>query len=478
MSAKQTADSRRSAGANDASSDLRRPSSVDVGPVIIDSSAKKPVRQNSKQMDLSQREADYKRLNEELEAKTASLFQETESMLRQQKQYLAAAADLESQGPDYYVDRTTPSGPPRPNYFVDPRLDGDDDDDDDGAEDLGFSHTLDSLTLMDEDSEDVFQPSSVSLVRPSSQPTASASSRPSSQTTTSFVRPATSSGSVSSKLPPKQTRSITAPGKVRNKSAHSSRLADDVALVEDPSMMRDINLDEAFQRIAHDVDDADIENGANDDDILPPPAQEMGHEAKVRFLKAKVRVLQEELEKLSAEKSKMENESASRSAKMKSMEEERSRLQRSASAQQSAAAKQKQIVDDLKAKLTAAETQAATLKRQNDQLQRDLKTQQGNVGASEVRLNRALEEMEKLKSEVTKAKSSTKESQQEEKKRLDSLLAENRKLEKQKSDLIQGFRKQARLIDVLKRQKMHLEAAKMLQFTEEEFVKALEWGSG
>ena len=86
--------------------------------------------------------------------------------------------------------------------------------------------------------------------------------------------------------------------------------------------------------------------------------------------------------------------------------------------------------------------------------------------------------MEKLKSEVTKAKSSTKESQQEEKKRLDSLLAENRKLEKQKSDLIQGFRKQARLIDVLKRQKMHLEAAKMLQFTEEEFVKALEWGSG
>ena len=86
--------------------------------------------------------------------------------------------------------------------------------------------------------------------------------------------------------------------------------------------------------------------------------------------------------------------------------------------------------------------------------------------------------MEKLKSEVTKAKSSSKESQQEEKKRLDSLLAENRKLEKQKSDLIQGFRKQARLIDVLKRQKMHLEAAKMLQFTEEEFVKALEWGSG
>ena len=59
-------------------------------------------------------------------------------------------------------------------------------------------------------------------------------------------------------------------------------------------MMRDINLEEAFERIAHDVDESEIETrNNNDDDILPPPAQEMGHEAKVRFLKAKVRVLQE-----------------------------------------------------------------------------------------------------------------------------------------------------------------------------------------
>jgi len=420
-------------------------------------------------MDLLQREADYKRLNEELEAKTTSLFQETESMLRQQEEYLAAAADLENRGPDYYVD---------------PGLDG--------AEevvehDFGFSNTLGSLSLLDDDTADVFQPSSVSLVRQSSHPTvSSSSSRSSSQpatTTTAATRPVTSSGPSASKQPLKQARSITAPGKVRNRngrptSRHSSaRLADDVALVDDPLMMREINLEEAFERIAHEVDDGDGEN-RDVDEILPPPAQEMGHEAKVRFLKAKVRVLQEELEKLSAEKTSIENESEKRAAKIKSIEEDRIRLQKSASTQQSAVVKQKQVVDDLKSKLTTAETQASTLKRQNEQLQRDVKAQQNNVGATEVRLNRALEEIEKLKSDVTKAKSSTKESQQEEKKRLDSLIAENRKLEKQKSDLIQGFRKQARLIDVLKRQKMHLEAAKMLQFTEEEFVKALEWGSG
>ena len=64
--------------------------------------------------------------------------------------------------------------------------------------------------------------------------------------------------------------------------------------MDEPSLMRDINLEEAFQKIAHEVDDAEMEaRGHDDDDILPPPAQEMGHEAKVRFLKAKVRVLQE-----------------------------------------------------------------------------------------------------------------------------------------------------------------------------------------
>ena len=59
---------------------------------------------STQQNDLMQREADYKRLNDELEAKTTSLFQETEPMLRQQEEYLAAAEKLESQGPEYYVD--------------------------------------------------------------------------------------------------------------------------------------------------------------------------------------------------------------------------------------------------------------------------------------------------------------------------------------------------------------------------------------
>jgi len=54
---------------------------------------------------------------------------------------------------------------------------------------------------------------------------------------------------------------------------------------------------------------------------------------------------------------------------------------------------------------------------------------------------------------------------------------QNLKLQKQKLELIQAFKKQLKLIDILKKQKMHLEAAKMLQFSEEEFLNALEWNN-
>jgi hypothetical protein len=40
-----------------------------------------------------------------------------------------------------------------------------------------------------------------------------------------------------------------------------------------------------------------------------------------------------------------------------------------------------------------------------------------------------------------------------------------------------AFQKQSQLVDVLRRQRLHIEAAKMLGFCEDEFVKALEWTS-
>ncbi|XP_049271720.1 testis-expressed protein 9 [Rhipicephalus sanguineus] len=50
------------------------------------------------------------------------------------------------------------------------------------------------------------------------------------------------------------------------------------------------------------------------------------------------------------------------------------------------------------------------------------------------------------------------------------LLEKNQQLEKQKADLLALIKKQMKLIDILKKQKIHLESTRIIQFTEDELI--------
>ncbi|KAK3727916.1 hypothetical protein QZH41_016381, partial [Actinostola sp. cb2023] len=208
------------------------------------------------------------------------------------------------------------------------------------------------------------------------------------------------------------------------------------------------------------------------DDILPSGAEEMGSD-----LKAKLHVMQEEMDRLSSECSNKDDHMTSLQSKVKQLTEEQARQQKSNSALQSQIDKYKKLYTESKSKSESLEQLLSSTKKELEGAQREQKQFVSNKNVVEVRLNRALEEVEKNKSALHKAKSSSKDTSEQERRRLDQLLAENKRLEKQKNELMTGFKKQMKLIDILKRQKMHIEAAKLLQFSEEEFVKALDWGS-
>ncbi|KAJ0002114.1 hypothetical protein NQD34_001910 [Periophthalmus magnuspinnatus] len=209
---------------------------------------------------------------------------------------------------------------------------------------------------------------------------------------------------------------------------------------------------------------------------IPFPGDTVASDTQIRVLKAKLRIMQEELDHLTSEYYKKDDENIRLNSKIKELEEDRARLQKSESILQTQIEKHKALVETSAKKCEGLQLHVAELNKEMENLHRSSKQAAALHNTVEIRLNRATEETQKLKCELSKMKQMSKDKIDEEHQSKVSLLAENKNLKKQKAELIVGFKKQIKLIDILKRQKMHFEAAKLLSFTEEEFLKALDWG--
>ncbi|XP_039262443.2 testis-expressed protein 9-like [Styela clava] len=405
---------------------------------------------------LLEREEEYKRLNAELEAKTAELVREAEAIMSEQENFLRSSP---SQTPEKESTQSGNYGERFKNSRQSPDLE---------SLSIGAKFGLLDLIGSDDGSSDIDERNSTA--RTSSRNTKSASStrktvsaRQSDRKTipTSAPRPATQSSKKSGRISRKQPRTTT---------------ADDVAIPDD--FATKLNLDDAILNIeknmgenfsARDIDD--------DDDIMPSAAVEMGSEAQIRFLKAKLRVMQEELERLSQECRSGAEDRKKMSLSLKEANEEQLRLQKTNNAQQTQIEKHKRLLEEEKKKSDSVGSQVQNLRKELDGLKREQKQSSVSHNATEVRLNRALEDAERYKAQLQKDKLTNKESSEHDRKEMDRLRSDNNRLERLKNDMSTVFKKQQKLISILKRQILHIEAAKLLSFTEEEFVKALDWGS-
>lgn len=118
--------------------------------------------------------------------------------------------------------------------------------------------------------------------------------------------------------------------------------------------------------------------------------------------------------------------------------------------------KQKELSAAQDARQRVFETQLAAAQTRADDGQRAEKQAAQQFRSKDVRLNRALEELEKAKSQLQDERRA-RDKDAAVTSELETLTRENKRLEKHKSELLVAFKKQMKLIDLLKRQRIHME---------------------
>ncbi|EKX45637.1 hypothetical protein GUITHDRAFT_108514 [Guillardia theta CCMP2712] len=213
--------------------------------------------------------------------------------------------------------------------------------------------------------------------------------------------------------------------------------------------------------------------GDDDGHVATP---QMGSEATIRYLKAKLKVMEEEVSE--ANQCLQEQQDRLTYLEKRNQELEESST-KSSKLNESLKVKLEKVKQELQDKTKLAESlerQLSASIKEKETIERAQKQNDSLAGAKDVRLNRALEEVERYKKLLAETKTSSSEVTEQVRKQLDAAVVEKKKLAKQKAELISGFKSQMKLIDVLKRQVIHLQAAKTLAITEQEFTKALELG--
>jgi hypothetical protein len=222
--------------------------------------------------------------------------------------------------------------------------------------------------------------------------------------------------------------------------------------------------------------------GASGSDGLPTAG--MGSAATLRVQKARIAALSSSVSELTAALSARDKELSDLKALLKSSSDAREKLTRKHAAEEKAHVALQRQADDSAARAAAAETKVASLERELAAAKKRTTEQEQETKTKDAKLNRALAELERTKEMAAKTRGGGGgvgaggggAGGDEQARELAALKAANKKLLSQRADLLTGFRRQARLVELLRKQKLHVEMAKMLQFAEDEFARSIDMG--
>jgi len=202
----------------------------------------------------------------------------------------------------------------------------------------------------------------------------------------------------------------------------------------------------------------------------------VGAEAQLRYQKATLQVMETELAKAREQAASKASRLQAAEAQLKEAHQYRAKLERSEKGVQASLERERAAASEQRLRADTLERELSLLRKESDEQGKGQRNALGELRGKDVRLNRALEELERYRSQLREMREARDGQGHDARSDAQRLAAENARLRKRQADLILAFKKQAKLIDVLKRQKLHVEAARMLAFTEEEFSRTLELG--
>jgi len=205
-------------------------------------------------------------------------------------------------------------------------------------------------------------------------------------------------------------------------------------------------------------------------------ASKMSASSQVKIHKARYKALEENFHGLKGLLQQRDRELVELIKQRDILSTENKKLSRQLSHTNAKVSKAERIAAENESQVALLRNQMNEEKRKYKEIQRLHKEHNQKTRTKDIRLTRALEEAEKAKKEVLALRSDNRCSTTSRIQKISGLQKENKQLRLEKKQLVTAFKKQMKLVDILKRQKLHMEAMKLLSYSEEAFLKLVSQG--